>query len=499
MIINACLKKEPSQRKVNMGKPTGFKEFNRVNPPRENPNYRSSHFKEFYGNWTLEDSQNQGARCMNCAVPFCHSGCPLGNLIPDFNDAVYRNEWKEALSILHSTNNFPEFTGRLCPAPCESSCVLNINQDPVTIEYIEKAIVDKGWEEGWIEPSPPQIRTGKKIAIVGSGPSGLAAAQQLNRAGHSITVLERSEYIGGLLRLGIPDFKMEKSVIERRIKQMESEGIIFKTSTDVGNDISGSELLDNYDAVLLTIGSTIPRDLNIPGRELPGVHFAMEFLTQQNRVNSGQIFSSSNRINAEGKRVLILGGGDTGSDCLGTAIRQGAEIVYQYELVSEPPETRTSSNPWPEWPLILRTSTSQEEGGERGYDILTSKFTGNNKVEKMYAQKVSWGPPDESGRPQMSPINESEFEMDVDLVLLAMGFVHPQHEGIVSQLGLELDPRGNILTNDNKSTNIPNVFAAGDSSRGQSLVVWALAEGREVARQIDLSLMGKTQIRPVLQ
>ena len=321
----------------------------------------------------------------------------------------------------------------------------------------------------------------------------------MNRAGHSITVLERSEYIGGLLRLGIPDFKMEKSVIERRIKQMESEGIIFKTSTDVGNDISGSELLDNYDAVLLTIGSTIPRDLNIPGRELPGVHFAMEFLTQQNRVNSGQIFSSSNRINAEGKRVWILGGGDTGSDCLGTAIRQGAEIVYQYELVSEPPETRTSSNPWPEWPLILRTSTSQEEGGERGYDILTSKFTGNNKVEKMYAQKVSWGPPDESGRPQMSPINESEFEMDVDLVLLAMGFVHPQHEGIVSQLGLELDPRGNILTNDNKSTNIPNVFAAGDSSRGQSLVVWALAEGREVARQIDLSLMGKTQIRPVLQ
>ncbi|MCI0439368.1 MAG: glutamate synthase subunit beta [Chloroflexi bacterium] len=482
-----------------MGKPTGFKEFGRVGPPRDSVGQRIRHFREFYQSWTEEQARHQGARCMNCAVPFCHMGCPLGNLIPDWNDLVYRGEWQKALAALHSTNNFPEFTGRICPAPCEASCVLNINQDPVTIEYIEKAIADRGWQEGWIKPEPPKQRTGKKVAIVGSGPSGLAAAQQINRCGHWVTVFERASYIGGLLRLGIPDFKLDKHVVQRRVDQMEAEGVAFRTNANVGENVPVQELLDSFDVILLTGGSTVPRDLPVPGRELKGVHFAMEYLTQQNRFLSGESILPSERISAEGKRVVILGGGDTGSDCLGTAHRQGAEIVYQFELLPEPPAERRASNPWPQWPLILRTSSSQEEGGVRDYNILTKSFSGSNgHVEKLHGVRLEWGPPDASGRPQMKEIPGTEFEIDADLVLFALGFLYPQRKGMIEQLGIELDPRGNVKTDENKMTSKPGIFAAGDMARGQSLVVWALAEGREAARGVDLYLMGKTSLRPVL-
>ncbi len=432
---------------------------------------------------------------MNCAVPFCMGGCPLGNIIPDFNDLVYRGKWKEALAKLHSTNNFPEFTGRICPAPCEGSCVLNINSDPVTIEYIEKAISDRGWREGWIVPEPPKFRTGKSVAVIGSGPAGLAASMQLNRAGHTVTVFERNEYIGGLLRLGIPEFKLEKSVVQRRVDQMSAEGVVFKTGVYVGKDIHADRLRMDFDAICLTGGSTIARDLPIPGRELDGVHMAMEYLTQQNRVIAGQTFDSPERIAAEGKRVLVLGGGDTGSDCVGTAHRQGAEIVYQFELLPQPPEIRGDNNPWPQWPMILRTSSSHEEGGVRDYNILTKSFSGRSgKVEKMHAVRLEWGPPDAAGRPAMIETPGSEFEIEVDIVLLALGFVHPEPDGMLAQLGVELDPRGNVVTAPNKMTSAPGVFAAGDMARGQSLVVWALAEGREAARGIDEYLMGKTSL-----
>ena len=430
---------------------------------------------------------------MNCAVPFCMGGCPLGNIIPDFNDLVYRGMWEDALKELHSTNNFPEFTGRICPAPCEGSCVLNINNDAVTIEYIEKAIADRGWREGWIVPEPPEFRSGKSVAVIGSGPAGLAAAMQLNRAGHMVTVFERNEYIGGLLRLGIPEFKLEKSVVQRRVDQMTAEGVEFKTGVYVGKDIHADRLRADFDAVCLTGGSTIARELPIPGRELDGVYLAMEYLTQQNRVLAGQTFGPSERIVAEGKRVLVLGGGDTGSDCVGTAHRQGAEVVYQFELLPEPPAARRDSNPWPQWPMILRTSSSHEEGAVRDYDILTKNFSGRNgRIEKMHAVRLEWGAPDETGRPAMIEIPGSEFELNVDLVLLALGFVHPERDGMLEQIGVELDGRGNVATAPNKMTSVPGVFAAGDMSRGQSLVVWALAEGREAARGIDEYLMGKT-------
>ena len=482
-----------------MGKPTGFKEYGRQAPQQQPVALRVQHFSEFYQEWSEEQAREQGARCMNCAVPFCHTGCPLGNLIPDFNDFVYQGDWRGALNALHATNNFPEFTGRVCPAPCEAACVLNINQDPVTIEYIEKAIADRGWQEGWIAPQTPSQRTGKRVAVIGSGPAGLAAAQQLNRCGHWVTVFERDEYIGGLLTLGIPDFKLEKPVVQRRVQQMRDEGVIFKTGVDVGADYAAADLMADFDAVVLTGGCTIPRDLPVPGRELGGVHFAMEFLTQQNRLNAGQSVPPDERISAEGKRVVILGGGDTGSDCLGTSHRQGAEVVYQYELLSEPPAERREDNPWPLWPLILRTSSSQEEGGIRDYDVLTTHFSGSGgNVEKLHAVRIEWGAPDESGRPAMNRVEGSEFEIDVDLVLLAMGFVHPQREGLLEQLGVELDPRGNVRTDDAKMTSVAGVFAAGDMARGQSLVVWALAEGREAARGADEYLMGDTALRPVL-
>ncbi len=432
---------------------------------------------------------------MNCAVPFCMGGCPLGNIIPDFNDLVYRGKWQDALRELHSTNNFPEFTGRICPAPCEGACVLNINDDPVTIEYMEKAIADRGWREGWIVPEPPEFRSGKSVAVIGSGPAGLAAAMQLNRAGHTVTVFERNEYIGGLLRLGIPEFKLEKEIVQRRVDQMSAEGVTFKTSVYVGKDIHADLLRERFDAICLTGGSTIARDLPIAGRDLDGVYLAMEYLTQQNRVLAGQIFDQSERIVAEGKRVLVLGGGDTGSDCVGTAHRQGAEVVYQFELLPEPPETPRDSNPWPQWPMIMRTSSSHEEGSLRDYNILTKNFSGRNgRIEKMLAVRLEWGPPDETGRPAMIEIPGSEFELDVDLVLLALGFVHPEREGMLEQLEVELDGRGNVATAPNKMTSVPGVFAAGDMSRGQSLVVWALAEGREAARGIDEYLMGKTSL-----
>ena len=482
-----------------MGKPTGFVEVKRKPPPKRPVPERVQDFQEFYLNWSEQEARDQGARCMGCSVPFCHSGCPLGNLIPDWNDLVYRGQWKRALDALHTTNNFPEFTGRICPAPCEVSCVLAINEDPVTIEYIEKAIVDRGWEEGWITPQPPEKQTGRKVAIVGSGPAGLAAAQQLARSGHQVTVFERADYVGGLLRLGIPDFKLEKHVVQRRVEQMAAEGVVFKTGTHVGKDFHAGELVREFDAVCLTGGSTQARELPIPGRDLGGVYPAMEYLTQQNRLISGEHIDPSDRITAEGKRVVILGGGDTGADCLGTAHRQGAEIVHQFELLPEPPPQRRSDNPWPQWSFILRTSGAHEEGGVRDYDILTKSFSGvNGHVQKLNAVRVKWGAPDSNGRPAMQEVPGSEFEIETELVLLALGFVHPEHEGMLEQLGVELDERGNVKTGEDKMTTIPGVFAAGDIARGQSLVVWALAEGREAARGIDHYLMGETSLPRVL-
>jgi len=477
-----------------MGKPTGFMDSGRIPPERRSSRERIQDYNEYYHRWSDAEAQTQGSRCMDCAVPFCHMGCPLGNVIPEFNHHVYKGEWQKALNVLLSTNNFPEFTGRICPAPCEASCVLNINADPVTIEYIEKEISDRGFEQGWIKPEPPKTRTGKTVAVVGSGPSGLAAAQQLNRAGHNVTVLERSDFIGGLLMLGIPDFKLEKSVVQRRVNLMADEGIEFRTGVHVGVNYSVDELLENFDAICLTGGSTEARDLTVPGRDLDGVHFAMEYLPQQNRRLQGLDTPKESEITAEGKRVVILGGGDTGADCLGTAHRQGAEIVHQYELLPEPPVERQDSNPWPQWPTILRTSGAHEEGGIRDYNILTKSFTGTNgQLEKLHGIRVDWAQ-DENGRFQMAEIAGSEFEIEADLVLLAMGFIHPEHNGMIEQLGLDLDDRGNVKVNVNKMTSIPKVFSGGDMVRGQSLVVWAIAEGREVARGIDDYLSGTTTL-----
>ena len=478
-----------------MGKPTGFKEARRQTPQRIPVARRLGNSREFYRSWTEQQARDQGSRCMNCAVPFCHMGCPLGNLIPDWNDLVYRGRWQEALAALHSTNNFPEFTGRICPAPCEASCVLAINEEPVTIEQIEKAIVERGWQEGWIVPQPPNERTGKSVGVVGSGPAGLAAAQQLNRAGHRVTVFERDSQVGGLLRFGIPDFKLEKQVVERRVEQMEAEGVVFKTSICVGSDVSVRSLLDEHDAVILSGGSTVPRDLPVEGRHLDGVHFAMEYLTQQNMAIAGENVVGADRITADGKRVVILGGGDTGADCLGTAHRQGAEIVHQFELLPEPPNERRPDNPWPQWPLILATSAAHEEGGVRDYDIMTKRLSGRDgRVEKLHAVRLEWGPPDDSGRSSMKEIPGSDFEVETELVLLAMGFLHPEPGGMLSELGVALDARGNVATDADQMTSVPGVFAAGDMARGQSLVVWALAEGREAARGVDQYLMGRSSL-----
>ena len=435
---------------------------------------------------------------MDCGVPFCQSdtGCPLGNAIPDWNDMVYRNEWEEALSLLLNTNNFPEFTGRICPAPCEGACVLGITEPAVTIRNIEEIIAEKGFENGWMQPNPPKKRTDKKVAVVGSGPAGLAAADQLNHAGHTVTVYEKADRIGGLLMYGIPNFKLEKRIVKRRIDLMEAEGVIFKPNSHVGVDLPGKELVDNFDAVILCCGSEKPRELPVPGRELNGIHFAMDFLPQQNKRNEGDTIPENIAITAKDKNVLIIGGGDTGSDCLGTSLRQGAKKVYQFELLDQPPEERAANNPWPQWPATFRVTSSHEEAQEQvtKYNISTKKFTGENGlVQQVHAVKIRFGDPDpETGRRALEEIPGSEFALDVDLVLLAMGFVHPVHEGLVKEFGLSLDGRGNVACDQKKMTSVDGVFVAGDMTRGQSLVVWAIAEGREAARSVDEYIMGYT-------
>jgi glutamate synthase (NADPH/NADH) small chain len=462
-----------------MGKVTGFLEIERQQPTRRQVEDRVKDWLEIYEPFPEEKQREQGARCMDCGVPFCHTGCPVNNLIPDWNDLVYNNRWGDAIRRLHSTNNFPEFTGRICPAPCEAACVLGINQPAVSIKLIEKSIIERAWNEGWIHPEPPDHSTGKRVAVVGSGPSGLAAAQQLRRAGHSVTVFEKNDRIGGLLRYGIPNFKLEKHVIDRRVEQMRHEGVIFLTNAHVGVNIPIESLTDHYEAILLCGGSEQPRDLKVPGRDLKGIHFAMEFLPQQNKRCEGDIVDPSLAILAEGKRVLIIGGGDTGADCLGTSLRQHAKSVHQVEIMPKPPETRAASTPWPLWPLQLRTESAHEEGGIRDWGINTIKFTGdeNGNVKQLHAVRV--GPP-----PKFEAIDGSEFTLDVELVLLAMGFLGPVRNGMIEQLGVELDGRGNVATN-NYQSSVEGVFAAGDMRRGQSLVVWAIAEGRKAAVAVD--------------
>jgi len=468
-----------------MGKPTGFLEIKREAPARRTVAERINDWKDVYQEFPDQKVSMQGARCMDCGVPFCHTGCPLNNVIPHWNDLVYRNRWKEAVRILHSTNNFPEFTGRVCPAPCESACVLGINEPPVTIKAIERSIIDVAFREGWIHPERPANRTGKTIAVVGSGPAGLAAAQQLNRAGHHVTVYEKSDRIGGLMRYGIPDFKLEKYLVDRRVELMQAEGVVFATKAHVGVNIASDELLRSYDALLLCGGSESPRDLKLPGRELKGIHFAMDFLTQQNQRVGGLVVDPAKAILATGKHVVILGGGDTGADCLGTCHRQKAASVHQFEIMPKPPEERASSTPWPMWPIQLRTESAHEEGGVRDWAILTNRFEGDadGNVKKLHAIRV--GPP-----PEFTPIPGSEFTFDTELVLLAMGFTGPTKSGLLDEIGVALDSRGNISTDENYLTSVPNVFAAGDMRRGQSLVVWAITEGRKAARCMDMHLMG---------
>jgi glutamate synthase (NADPH) small chain len=475
-----------------MGKITGFLEFKRKKPTRRPVAERLTHWNEFEENLSESDLREQGARCMDCGIPFCHTGCPLGNAIPDWNDTVYRDRWEQAASRLHATNNFPEMTGRVCPAPCEEACVLNINNEPVTIKQIEKQIADRALDSGWYAPRPALRRSGKKIAVIGSGPAGLACAQQLARAGHSPTVFERDDRIGGLLRYGIPNFKMEKHLIDARMRQMEGEGVKFRTKTNVGVNLPVEKLMKDYDAVVLAGGATQARDLPIEGRQLNGVHFAMEFLTQQNRVNEGD--TVPNQITAKGKRVIILGGGDTGSDCLGTSNRHGAISVHQFELMPRPPEERNDEMPWPYWPMILRTSSSQEEGVERDYSVNTVKLTGDaqGNVKQLHGVRLTWVM-DEHGRRKMEELPGSQFTLEADLVLLAMGFTGPE-KPLLSKLGVELTDRGNVKVDEDYMTSLPAVFACGDMRRGQSLVVWAIWEGREAARGVDEYLMGRTDL-----
>ena len=475
-----------------MGKPRGFLEYERKLPSTRKPEERVNDFNELYIDEGDKLANEQAARCMDCGVPFCHSGCPLGNNIPDFNDAAYKGDWALAIEILSSTNNFPEFTGRICPAPCESSCVLGINKPPVTIEFIEKSIAEKAFELGYIKPHIPQNRTGKKVAVVGSGPAGLAAAAQLNKAGHLVTVYEKDSHPGGLLRFGIPDFKLEKWVVERRVEVMKKEGITFITNTAVGKDITEEELKTNFDAVVICIGAGVPRDMPIPGRSLKGVHFAMDFLTQQNKAVSGEEVDWDTKISAAGKNVIVIGGGDTGSDCVGTSIRQKAKSVVQIELLGQPPLERTEDNPWPQWPLILRTSSSHEEGCERDWSIMTKSFVGDNRgnLSAIRVVKVEWVPGKAGERPSLKEVEGTERELPCELALLAIGFL-PQQKDLLQNMGLEFDERGNVKCN-NYQTNVENVFAAGDARRGQSLVVWAISEGREAARRVDQYLMGQS-------
>jgi glutamate synthase (NADPH/NADH) small chain len=471
-----------------MGKITGFMELERLQEAADDKRERVRHYREFVHHLTDEQASIQGARCMDCGTPFCMSGCPINNIIPDWNDLVYKQDWKQALDTLHSTNNFPEFTGRVCPAPCEAACTLNINNDPVGIKSIEHAIIDKGWKMGWITPQPPQRKTGRQVAVIGSGPAGLACAQQLARVGHDIVMFEKSDRIGGLLRYGIPDFKMEKQLIDRRMEQMRAEGVEFRVSQHVGVDVAAKKLVAEFDAVVICAGAELPRDLPVPGRDLDGVHFAMDFLPQQNRVVAGDRVPG--QILATGKHVVIIGGGDTGSDCVGTSNRHGAKSITQFELLPQPPEDENKPLVWPYWPVKLRTSSSQEEGCQRDWAVATKRFEGRNgKVEKLIAARVEWK---DGG---MREIAGSEFEMSADLVLLAMGFLGPIQSGLLEELGLARDTRSNVKADtDRYQTSASKVFAAGDMRRGQSLVVWAIREGRQCARAVDEFLMGASRL-----
>jgi glutamate synthase (NADPH/NADH) small chain len=479
-----------------MGKATGFQEFDRELPAKTPVAERVTNYNEFVGQYSEEKLNHQSARCMNCGIPFCHNGCPLGNVIPEFNDAVYRKKWDEAYQILSSTNNFPEFTGRICPAPCESACVLGINKPPVAIEEIEKHIIEIAWSKGMVKATAPVLKSGKNVAVVGSGPAGLAAAAQLNKAGHTVTVYERDDYPGGLLRYGIPDFKLEKWVVERRVKLMEEDGITFKCNTEVGKDISADDLVRNTDAVVLAGGSTIPRNLPIPGRELKGIHFAMDFLKQQNKRVSNTAFDAE-PILATDKDVVVIGGGDTGSDCVGTSNRQKAKSVRQFEVMVQPPSERTPNMPWPTYPMVLKTTSSHEEGCERHWGINTKEFLGDGQgnLRALKVTDVSWEV-DVLGRPmKFTEVEGSERELPCQRVFLAMGFVNPQYDGMLESLSVDLDERKNVKATEGVyRTNVSKVFAAGDMRRGQSLVVWAISEGRECARKVDEFLMGHTNL-----
>ena len=476
-----------------MGKITGFLEFERLPEPYEPPDERRAHWREFVRRLPDDRASVQGARCMDCGIPFCMSGCPVNNIIPDWNDLVYRHDWKRAIDTLHSTNNFPEFTGRVCPAPCEAACTLNINNDPVGIKSIEHAIGDKAWEMGWVLPRPPERKTGKRIAVIGSGPAGLACGQQLARAGHEVTVFEKSDRIGGLLRYGIPDFKMEKHLIDRRIDQMIAEGVQFMVRQHVGVEVDARQIAADFDAVVLSGGAEHPRDLPVPGRELDGVHFAMEFLPQQNRVVAGE--TVSDQILATGKDVVVIGGGDTGSDCVGTSNRHGAKSVTQFELLPAPPEIENKPLVWPYWPIKLRSSSSHEEGCQRDWAVATKRFEGEGgKVKRLIAARVAWQT-EANGQMVMREIPGTEFELKADLVLLAMGFLGPVQTGLLEQLGAARDARSNVAANvEDYRTSVPKVFAAGDMRRGQSLIVWAIREGRQCARAVDEFLMGCSEL-----
>lgn len=473
-----------------MGQQDGFLKFDRELPDSRSPKKRIEDFKEIYQPFPEVKTKKQAARCMDCGIPFCHSGCPLGNIIPEFNDAVYHENWEEATQILYSTNNFPEFTGRICPAPCETACVLGINKPPVAIEHIEKTIAEKAYELGYIKADPPQERTGKKIAVIGSGPAGLAAADQLNKAGHWVTVFERESRIGGLLRYGIPDFKLEKKVVERRINIMDEEGVRFKVNAEVGKNINPDALKDDFDSIVICTGSTVPRDLPIPGRDLKGIQYAMDFLTMQNKEVAGDRIED--KISAKGKNVVVIGGGDTGSDCIGTSHRQNASSVLQLELMPKPPQSRGEADPWPQWPMTLRTSSSHEEGGERKWGVLTKAFKGNDKGELTHITLVDIEWVNQGGRQNMQEIQGTERDVPCELALLAIGFTHPENH-LLDSLNVKKTQTGNV-EDDKYRTNVENIFTAGDARRGQSLVVWAISEGREAAREVDQYLMGKTQL-----